>query len=184
MPIEATESSLRSRVHDISRLLRPLSRHQHGPACHPRVGPTHYVIGTYDGSRPTGDYTEWRFRTPVTNLRGMYYERWLRADASGKTYLMERSYLHLIRLLPSRLDEEEMICLHCDPIEPETEPHSRYKRGPHLHFIMAEEPIPHAHIALNMGYLDSILESTSSLHDAIGIAVQMLRDEILEPLLP
>jgi hypothetical protein len=94
--------------------------------------------------------------------------------------LLDRAYLSLFKTEPSTRTEIEFLCLHCDPNEPDDARHAIYKKGPHLHIQVAEEPIPHAHIALNRGHLDAVLNSPDSLTKAMGAAILMLREEILD----
>jgi hypothetical protein len=58
----------------------------------------------------------------------------------------------------------------------------RYKKGPHLHIKAAEDPLPHAHFALNLGHLNDVLASVESLSDAMKDGILMLREEVLDRL--
>jgi hypothetical protein len=108
----------------------------------------------------------------------MYHERWSRKDKN--VWQLERAYLNLYKR--SGVDEVEFLCLHCDPLEPDSAPHARYKQGPHLHVSIADDPIKHAHLALNGGLLNLVLKSVMTLGTTMEWAVQMIRDEVLDAL--
>lgn len=59
----------------------------------------------------------------------------------------------------------------------------KYKKGPHLHIKAADDPLPHAHFALNLGHLDAVLESIETLSEAMRCAIFMLKEEVLDTLL-
>jgi hypothetical protein len=52
-----------------------------------------------------------------------------------------------------------------------------------LHIKAANEPLPHAHIALNLGHLDAVLTSIDTLSDAMKTAISMLKEEVLDILM-
>lgn len=108
----------------------------------------------------------------------MYHERWI---PSGSKWALERAYLHLYRA-ETGMEETEMLCLHCDPDEPPGAPWWTYKRGPHLHFSEAPEPIPHSHVALGLANLTEVLRTHGNLMEMMKHAIDMIRDEILDRL--
>lgn len=181
--IQITSKELRSRGGQIQKLLRPLARKLGGPAWKApawkaRGTPQNYIIGTHDGSPPLSGYRDWRFATFVPNFRGMYFERWIQFE--DDLWYLDRAYLSIFRTDPDTRSETKFLCLHCDPNESDDAPHAIYKRGPHLHIQVAPDPIPHAHIALNRGHLEAVLSSAESLSEAIGWAVLMLKEEVLD----
>jgi hypothetical protein len=60
-------------------------------------------------------------------------------------------------------------------------PQAQYKKGPHIHVgsFVSRDPFPHAHIALGLNYLESVLESDESLFAAMDAAINMIVDEVL-----
>jgi len=60
----------------------------------------------------------------------------------------------------------------------------KYKKGPHLHIKAADNPIPHAHFALNLGHLDAVLETIESLSEAMSYGLLMLKEEVLDRFSP
>ena len=178
MPVIGTTlRELSQRGDSVRRLLRPISKVGGGPAWGNRTGSGNYIIGTHDGSPPSSDFREWRFATSNSSMRAMYFECW-------KEYGRDRFYLFQAYLSLFQVDrlktEREFIALHCDPDEPDNSPHSTYKKGPHLHILVADHPLPHAHLVLNRGHLEAVLSSPQSLSEAIGSALIMIRDEILD----
>lgn len=178
--IQIKTCELNSRGNQIRHLLEPLSRLKEGPACQLISTQGVYIIGAHDGSPSKSHYRDWRFPTFVPYFRGMYFECWKKYnDEFG---YLDRAYLTIFRINPSTREEVEFLCLHCDPNEPDNADHALYKQGPHLHIQAADDPIPHAHIALNRGHLEEVLNSVDSLSEAISWAVLMLKQEILDEL--
>lgn len=56
----------------------------------------------------------------------------------------------------------------------------KYKKGPHLHIKAADDPLPHAHFALNLGHLEAVLLSIGSLSEAMRDGILMLKEEVLD----
>ena len=180
--IQATVEEVTSRGQKIRGLLKPLTpTNSKGPAWKLKRGLQSYIIGTHDGSITTTDYRDWRFSTFVPKTYASYFEKW--DQISTDQFCLNRAYLSVFqRDIPTR-DEKELLCLHCDPNEPDNEQNAIYKKGPHLHVVAAVDPIPRAHIPLNMVHLDKVLSSIDNLSEAIESAVVMLKHEILNPLL-
>jgi len=184
------EHLLHMRPEEVRVMLRPLvrgdttcqRRNERG-----RNGQPCIVLASFSGLQPPSDLVrDWRFATPVKILWGSYSERWVPADTKGRRYFLDRAYLHLYRRARREdVNEKEILALHCDPNEPD-EPeehrglkHARYKRGPHIHVSTAEQPMPHSHIALNLGELPEVVKSFEKLSGAISSAIQMLTDQVI-----
>lgn len=178
--ITLTIDELSSRGNNIRQMLVPLTKKPGGPAWEPRNVRGDIIFATYTGSLPVSNYREWRFTTPVSDLRGMYFEIWCPSnDTAYDVWYLDRAYLSLFMINRKEGTEKEVLCLHCDPHEADSR-QAIYKRGPHLHIKAAEEPLPHAHIALNIGFLDAILSSSSTLFEAMEWSIMMIREEILD----
>ena len=169
------EKQLVSRPVAIRRMLKPL-RGSTEVACDfartPGVGTR--VIAAHDGGvLANAHYRDWRFRTRCGLIHAQYHEVW-RDRGSGLEFSWERGYLHLYRR-ESPAELKPIVALHCDPLD-----ESGYKRGPHVHVIASEQPLPHCHFALNLGELEEVLASAPSLTAALGRAVRLLNDEVVE----
>lgn len=171
-----SERELVGRGTRISKLLRPISRRESGPAWSrfSRAG-TQMIIGTHDEARPSSDYRDWRFSIKAKGYVAMYFELW--KLESRDRFVMEKAYLNLYKWDGST--EKEIVCLHCDPSLPDDAGHARYKRGPHIHMAVAGYPYDRVHLALLGPDIRPILKSTDTLHDAIAWGVEMIRDEML-----
>jgi hypothetical protein len=180
--IQATFKEVASRGEKVRVLLEPLTpANSSGPAWEPKFVRNSYIIGTHDGARATTNYRDWRFNTFVPKTYASYFEKW--DLLSDDQLCLNRAYLSIFQLDIETRSEREFLCLHCDPNEPDNEPHAIYKKGPHLHIVAALNPIPRAHIPLNMVHLQTILSSIETLSEAIESAVVMLKEEILNRLL-
>jgi hypothetical protein len=174
-----TPHDLHTRRSAVTKILRPIARHSVGPALDTKSSTSVIVLAAHDGSPPRSEYRSWRFATTAPGFSAMYHERWERAN--HHVWRLERAYLHLYKR--DGLDETEFLCLHCDPTEAVTAPHAPYKQGPHLHISIAGDEIRHAHLAVHGGFLSVVLANVAAFNRAMGWAIQMLRDEVLDPLL-
>jgi hypothetical protein len=183
MPIEYVYEDRLAVVQDF---LRPL-RNGGEVACAfvPGQASKGIVIATWDEYRSDRDYTERRFRAlPANGIWYNYYEIWREIDANHNCILF-RAYFHVYRA-----DEQRQLlpfaCLHSDPNEVPTDPNDahqvrvcRYKRGPHLHVLRADEPMPSCHFPLNLGHLDAVLASAASITDAIRTGIDLIHYEMV-----
>lgn len=175
--IQLDIGSVYSRGSQIRDLLSILSLNPGGPAWHTLPAQAGSIVfAAYDGPRPGGPASDWRFLTSTLGIRANYYEKWNPVPEATLAYL-DRAYLTIYQR-KGPLEEAELLALHCDPDEPDGEG-AIYKRGPHLHIVAAESPIPKAHIALAITHLSEVLASASNLMEALGRCIIMIRDEVL-----
>jgi hypothetical protein len=186
--IVISSHALNLRGTKVQKLLRHISfDRQNGPAySHVKLRERH-VIGFHGSQfRFSENYRDWRFKTRVPSIYAMYFEQWMPLE-TGKhgCWYLDRAYLNLYELSDRRFMDslKEFVCLHCDPNEPDGDAHSYYKRVPHIHIKAAREPIPRAHISLNLDYSDKVLNSVDTLFSSWQTAIFMLRDEILDRML-
>lgn len=176
--VEINPDRLSERTNSLRQVLAPLSSVANGPALERKFSPGRCIIAAHDGSPPASDVKAWRFGTVARNVRASYFEVWLESDK--RKFCLERAYLTLFKMDSVNQEEAEFLCMHCDPNEPDSAAHAIYKQGPHLHVVAAEVPFPRAHLALNRGHLDVVLQSCENLTRAIKLSAQMLRDEVLD----
>ena len=174
-------TELRKRDSDIVKVLSPLVERPESLYVIPRtVNREEFVfVAVPKGTNAQGDYTDKKFRTVSPELYATYHERWFRFyEEKEEFWYLERAYLHFYQIdRPSR-SSSEFLLLHCDPNE--TREHALYKQSPHLHIVTAPDPWPHAHIALNVGYLEPMLKDASSLTRTFGAMVVMIKEQILD----
>jgi hypothetical protein len=167
------------RAQEVARLLRPIAPPAQRLACWPRWLDRQVVLCAYIGPEPTNpDPDEWRFPTKIPQIRACYYERWLATDSRRDKLYLERAYLHLF-IRREQFLEKQVLALHCDPNEAESNKHFRYKAGPHIHMSTAEHPLDRTHIALNAGNLSVVLRSVQDVTSALRAAVMMLDEQVL-----
>ena len=131
------------------------------------------------GDLLTNDYTDRKFKTKTENLYASYYERWFRYVSDNEEgWYLDRAYLNFYQLNRQSRSSSEFLLLHCDPNEKHQ--HAIYKKSPHLHFVTAPDPFPHAHIALNLNYLELMLNDVQSLTTSFASAIVMLKEQILD----
>ncbi|MCL4487787.1 MAG: hypothetical protein M1570_06610 [Chloroflexi bacterium] len=150
-----------------------------GPAWDKKVGQGRITYVARDAVT-SATIEDWRFKTFLPDFYAAYKEEWVPVDFKKQDqWCLTKAYLTVFKLNRSTRDLTEFICLHCDPEEPDADPKSRYKQGPHLHIKAAVAPIPKAHVALAHGYLKMILGSDKELFHAMRLAIELIRDEIL-----
>lgn len=137
-----------------------------------------YILGTFDGSRSSNAYRDWRFSSYRQGFRCMYFEEWHAIDSSKKIWRLRQICFSLFRTI-SRTDEPEVLAIHCEPMEPDGQRHTKYKRGLHLHVSAAIQPIPHAHFAINNDYVSQVMTSIDTLSQAIESAFMMVNDQVI-----
>lgn len=172
-------SRITSRYDKIRRLLRPLRPTSRDVGCNLKkeMHDGGRVVAAHDGLT-TSSGEKWFFRTFVGDVWADYTELWLPCQ-NAKKLTLRKAYLHLHRPGDTKGSLKEFICVHCDPQEDENSPGGRYKKGPHLHIRAADQPLPKSHFPLNLGHLNQVLESVDALTTAMGDAVQVLADEVL-----
>ena len=180
----AFEADIERRRKRLPRRLQSLTNVAYIQAYSAQVGFDCKVIGLCKGGRPPTSYRDWRVSLTQACVSISYYEAWQRSKRPDGSicFLLQRAYLHVYRTHSSGA-EEELLSLHCDPYEPETSPHHRYKIAPHLHFDIAKDPWRNAHIPLCDGWQDQVLKSLDTLDDAIARAIQFIVEEFI-PLVP
>lgn len=163
----------------ITKILKPLSRIPYGPAYNIKQGGAGIIIiGTHEGAPSHSEYTSWRFATQSPGYWASYYEMWTSINEEDSQFCLERAYLTIYR------NQEEFLCLHCDPNEEDIDNPNKaaYKKCPHLHIKRAEEPIPKAHIAISVGNITEVLANATNLTDTLECGIQMIKDEIMDRL--
>lgn len=186
MNIEIPSKDVGRRSGRIRQLLTPIAERPADLFVVPKSTVEDLVIAAHGrGFSSSGNFNSLRFRTVAPRFYAMYYERWKRTYVKrAEYYYLYQAYLHLY-LIDRVRGESEFLLLHCDPNEPISAAHAKYKQALHIHIESgnADWPHniwPHAHLALNVAYLNSMLKDINSLSKAIEIAVLMLKEEVLE----
>lgn len=176
MDLSLTVEELQTRGSVVRKLLRPISKVEGGPAFEFDRRGRNWWIGTYDRPRLDKKLQDLTFKTIARSIRGNYYEQWKKIKP-GK-WRIEKAYLNLLMISESTRSQSKYVSLHCDPHEPEDQPHFTYKRQPHLHIQNATD-LAHSHLALTGGYFDKTHASVRSMSDAIDWSIRMVKDEVL-----
>lgn len=167
-----------SRGSQIVDLLKTVANKGNKIVCNNRsIGGRSFIIAVSDTTETGTDFSTWRFKTYIPQFHAMYYESWIPFE--DEIYFLQRAYFHLYKTKQYKLEEEEYILLHCDVSEPDDSNHSKYKQSPHLHIKSAEQPLPHAHIALNNCDLQFTLSSLDNLNNALRKSIEMIDDQVL-----
>lgn len=129
------------------------------------------------------DFKNWRFRTHADEYNCSYYEIW--DQHSDSEYNLNKAYFHVYctnQEFCRSFPKGEYLLLHCDPIEDDPN-HGIYKKNPHLHIKTAKQPLPHAHIALNLYSADKIYSSIADFEKTIDQLIEMLSRQIIDKLI-
>jgi len=112
--IQMEIDKLVSRGQEVRTMLQPIARRSGGPAWERNnVTSREFIIATYDGARPTCGYRDYRFPTFVHNFQAMYFELWKRTEEDERYWYLDRAFLTIYQMVGR--DEEEFLCLHCEP---------------------------------------------------------------------
>ena len=137
------------------------------------------VIAIHEGEYKYLPYRNWRVSLRTQNVSLCYYEIWEYRKIKGKGiyYILNKAYLHVFLLHPSQ-NEKDLIFLQCDPQEPESSEHYRFKVAPHVHFEIAGCPWNRAHIPLCDGWQEKVLENITSLDKALDRSMEFIVNQI------
>jgi hypothetical protein len=89
-------------------------------------------------------------------------------------------FLHLFEDKGRAEKPDEFFALHCEPQEVADSHKSRMKRGPHVHVVRAGYPLSRAHFPLNLGHINEVLTTLSTLTAALNTAIQITQAEVIE----
>lgn len=172
--ITLTEGDLVTRANDLHTIFAPLRIGRERLALRRANGNPGGTIALAASDSAAGqlDYREASFRTSVDVLRGKYFELW--RTLGGTTLVLDRAYFTLERVQQASNSFPEILCLHTDPGDKE-----EYKQGPHLHVTCAEQPIPHCHFPLELGFLHLVLQDCSALTTAMERAIRVIATDVL-----
>jgi len=173
------ETLFRRRIAHVEHFLRPIRRqpHVHCQFYRPQYGGGK-VLASHDGESDTSDFHSWRCRTTKKELWFTYFELW-KETTDRATWFLDRAYFHLYRADRDTRSLVQILGVHADPNCTDAMPLRLLKRGPHVHVLMAEEPLPACHFPLNFGHLQNVLSSSPRFTRAIRDAVQVLADDVI-----
>jgi hypothetical protein len=115
-------------------------------------------------------------RTRAPNVLMNYYETW-RKGGEADEYYLDILYMHMH--IAARPKSQQVLSLHCDPSMRSSEPHYRYKRGPHFHFEGAAPDVSRAHVSVCL--VDRHLGGSNleALMATFGEEVRLIAAELL-----
>lgn len=171
------DSEIHKRSDGIIEFIRPVLPKKAPVSCAIDSRTTRSLFyGVRQGAVPVGSSAaDWRFETHVYPIRGNYFERWVRCEEPG-LWSLDQAYLQFYTNLED-LGGRPFFYLHCDPSIPESEKHSEYKKGPHLHLHV---PVGHAHIALDLASLPGLLQSVDSVMRGMSRSLSMLKSQLFD----
>ena len=179
--IQIQDSELYSkRRTQITRMLRPLKTER--PLYCARVpyrkpGAIALVARDIESEKPT--HRDYPFRLKDSQVDCHYFEIW-RVSERERMCTLYHAHLIVCKVIRRERVSQELLCIHCDPMDTSDEPAGSYKRGPHLHVVMAEAPLPRCHFPLCLTDLDSVLDSPESLTRAMQHIVGVIQHEVVD----
>ena len=121
---------------------------------------------------------DWRVNCITPGIRFNYFERWVPIEKGN--FFLEKAYLHFYK------GEEEVLCIHSDPNEPDAAKggyiYREYKQSPHIHLSLLKGDIKRAHIALCSDNLDHCIESLENFDFSMFYHIEMIKKEIIDRL--
>lgn len=179
MPVFLNVKDLfRGRLKGVQVMLRHLGYAGRPVPCQFVPNPRCKIICAHGGGTVQEHTNVW-FPTCASGIQGQYHEVWYPQNGEQEWW-MERAYFSLRRVVRAVMSTEELLCIHSDPMCKDADPVGTYKKGPHLHVSIARSPVADAHFPLNLGHLEDVLASCENLSQAMSLAIQVVRDEIIE----
>jgi hypothetical protein len=173
------EELVRERSRAIRRFLSPLAMKPAVACDSPRtLIEGGRVFAAHDGQVAGKEYRDWRFTSKHRNILCQYFELWRPTDRHRKWFL-DRAYLTLF--LTDRISRQprELLSVHSDPNNTDAVPIQGFKKGPHLHVKHLEEPLPHAHFPMTIGYVDKAVHSAPELTRVLEEIASLLSIEVI-----
>ena len=179
--IRLSNARFSHRPEDVRRILKPL-RGGEEVACE-------FCPGSYAGGRALAAHDgvdrehlrnprDVQFATLAVDIFGQYFELWTAVD-NGRSMALSQASFALYVVDRTTRSNRELISVHCEPRDNSVVPLCTYKRGPHLHVVQAEQPLPHCHWPLNFGHLDDVCSSVEKLTQALSQTMNIICHEVL-----
>ncbi len=136
------------------------------------------VFAAHDGQVAGKEYRDWRFTSRHRNILCQYFELW-RPTGRHRKWFLDRACLTLF--LTDRISRQslELLSVHSDPNNADPAPVQGFKKGPHLHVKHLEEPLPHAHFPMAIGYVDKVVQSAPELTRVFKEIASLLSIEVV-----
>lgn len=183
MLIVTIDDLLSHRIESIRNTLKKIASNQKAVSVQQLSLNSKIIFAASDVIETGRDFTTWRFRTHADEYNCSYYETWNQLNETE--YTLKRAYFHVYctnqefcKIFP----KGEYLLLHCDPDEDDPD-HGVYKKNPHLHVKTAKQPLPHAHIALNLYSADQIYSSIVNFEKTIDQLIEMLSKQIIDSII-
>ncbi len=175
----AEDDLLHKRPTSIRRLLQPLAI-ESSVACDSPKGlyDGGRILAAHDGQISGKVYRDWRFKSKHRDIFCQYFELW-KPSSTHRKWFLDRAYLTLFLTDRTLRQERELLCVHSDPNCNDSEPMRSFKTGPHLHVKHLQDPLPHSHFPLTIGYIDKAIQSTPELTRVFMEVATLLSVEVV-----
>jgi hypothetical protein len=170
---------VRQRPKAIRQFLLPLAKGE--VACNAAKSPFAggRVFAAHDGLDARKEFRDWRFASKHRNILCQYFELWKPSERTREWFL-DRAYLNLFLVDRVLRQQKELVSVHADPNNDDSAPVGHFKKGPHLHVKHLEEPLPHAHFPMTIGYVDKVVESAPELTRVLQEIASLLSIEVID----
>jgi len=176
--VAINDQELIKRGNVIRRFLRPIAN-QKEVACSAVAVAAGRILAAHDGLTMARQYRDWRFRTTFRDIQCQYFELW-NALTSGRQWVLDRAYLHVFLIDRETRQESELIAVHADPNNTDSDPLRTIRQGPHLHVKRLESWLKRAHFSLTVGYVDRAVASVAEFTRVVAEAVELVSCEVID----
>lgn len=126
------------------------------PIVERRSGRESLLLAASFGGQPSGDPEDWTFPTICDGLLASYSERWILQHTLGvDVFQLERAYFHLLCETTRARGLVKVLAIHCDANELAEKDGYGQTWGPHVHVMLAQDPLHRVHLPLELSMGES-----------------------------
>ncbi len=131
------------------------------------------------GNPSTVARNDWTFHSNVESIICHYREIWQFIDIGGKECRLHNLHFHLLQYSGPNDPTEELLAFHWHPTATTSDALGHHSHRPHLHFSVAPDPLPKAHLGVTLGVATSDQVTVPYLDAWLDEAVRMVATEVL-----
>lgn len=123
---------------------------------------------------------DWTFDSSVESIVCHYREIWQFIDTGGKECRLQNLHFHLLQHSGPDDPAKELLAFHWHRATTTPTATGGYNHRPHLHFSVASDPLPKAHLVVTLGVDISTQDTVEYLDELLDEAVGMVATEVLK----
>ena len=138
------------------------------------------IVARTPGSPSSAARNDLTFYSSVKSIMCHYREIWQCIDTTGDNYRLHNLHFHLLQHDGPDDPTKELLAFHWHRTTTTTSGAGDYNHRPHLHFAVAPDPLPKAHLVVTLGVSISDQSTVKYLDELLDEAVGMVASEVLK----